>query len=177
MKPASEKRVYKTDSQIEFFMERLGNKSETLKSKFRTIFSAVEHPAMLNTCGNVRVSFTRAGKAKLSAASSSDGTVASYVQISSALALYRAVSVFETGLSPARHDFYKMNWSICLLHKPSGEYLVLGEWKGGFQIFTQASAVKQLPKSFVKDVEAFLTWFVSNKVSIGYDGVVAGSVA
>ena len=173
-------RKFKTDSKLSICMKRLEQKHEQTKNAFKEIFKAVEFPeTVTNMCGNVRVAFTETGNAKLHSnyATEEDKLINSCEQISSPLALHRAVSIFETGTVATRQDFYKTNWEVCLLHKPTGKYLMLGEWKGGFQIFTEAYAAKELPKKFVKDAEAFLTWFVSNKVPIGYDGVVAGSVA
>lgn len=159
-------------------MERLSETDYKTKEGFKKIFTQIAKvPKDVMLCGNVRVCFVD-DAAKLGGASRElPGSVSSYEQISSPLALYRAISVFECGVSSKEQDFYKTNWHVLLQHKPSGKYLMLGEWKGGFQIFTDGISVDKLPKKFIKDVEAFLTWFVSNKVPIGYDGVVAGSVA
>lgn len=170
-----EKRGFKADSELSICMERLTDADSAVAESFCSIFKPIKN--VHNTCGNVRVKFSKSGKAKLDSKFTDDESISSYEQISSPLALYRAISVFKTDTKAKEQDFYKMNWSVTLLHVQSGKILILGEWKGGFQIFTEAHDVKELPKQYIKDVEAFLTWFVSNKVPIGYDGVVAGSVA
>lgn len=176
------KRRFKTDKQLTVCMKRLDDGAYSLVRKYTKLFKACGFPKTGSLCGNVRVSFVD-GIAKLTDYSNTkytfnnNGAVASYEQISSPLALYRAISVFKTGVNAKRQDFYKTNWEVVLKHKKTGQYLMLGEWKGGFQIFTSGHKVDALPIEFIKDVEAFLTWFVSKEVPIGYDGVVAGSVA
>ncbi len=165
---------YITDSKIEVVQERLGQAAYSNREKFKKLFRVTTKEVDL--CGNVRVSFSKTGKAKLTGIASNKG-ISSWDQISSALALYRAVSMFECSSNPEQQDFYKTNWSVALEHVSTGQVLMLGEWKGGFQIFTQGHEPKDLPKEFINDVEAFLTFFVSNSMPIGYDGVIAGSVA
>jgi hypothetical protein len=164
---------YVTDSQIEICGERLTEedilRAQEIAKKFKV------NAKSDGTCGNVRVYFDN-NKAMLSSDYKKDGTP-SYRQISSALALYRAVALFKCGLIPKRVDHYKLNWYISLTHKKTKEVLGLGEWKGGFQIFTEATDLKDLSDLFVHDCEQMLTLLVSQKCPIGYDGVVAGSVA
>lgn len=101
----------------------------------------------------------------------------SYEQISSALALYRTISLFECGLNSSNVDFYKMNWQIVLRHKKTSIMLGLGEWKGAFQIFTPFDNMKNINRKYKIDVEELLTLLASPTMTIGYDGTVAGTVA
>lgn len=167
---------YVTDSKLSLEMDRV-NDSAT-KSKVKDKWTVAGLPE--SYCGNVDVYF-KDGKAKLSNATSSLSDNKDYKwaheQISSALALYRSISLFETGIQSSECDHYKINWLVALQHKESGQYLILGEWKGGFDIFTQSRGVKELDKTFIKDAEQLLTYLVSESMTIGYDGTVAGSVA
>lgn len=124
-------------------------------------------------CGNIRVTFDNF-KASLD---NDELSTSSYMQISSALALYRTISLFECGLSTSSVDFYKMNWQINLQHNETGKTLGLGEWKGGFQIFTPYTTIKDVPAQYKKDTEELLSLLVSPTLTIGYDGTVAGTVA
>ncbi len=172
---------YITDSKLNTIQDRLTpthySKANKIKSKFE------RYTKETRCCGNVRVYFTtKTWKAKLSESGGSlhkDPNYSSdYEQISSAMLLYRSISLFET--SPDSHkeqDFYKTNWSLTLRHRTSKQILQLGEWKGGFQIFTEKYNVKALNKTFIKDAEDLLSLLVSLKCPIGYDGVVAGTVA
>ena len=132
-------------------------------------------------CGNIRANF-RANVANLTDLmhfmdTMNDETVtSSYEQISSALALYRSVSLFECGIS-GEEDFYKQNWTVDLKHKKTGVCLSLGEWKGGFQIFTPYLSIEEVNPEFKTDAEELLTLLVSPTLTIGYDGTVAGCVA
>lgn len=179
---------YNTDSRLEVIHKRLTSahyeKSEAITNQFE-VFTG--EPDML--CGNVRAVFNTKGQALLCDTESSDKYncwerpgypathVSSYEQISSALALYRTVSLFKCGSGAERCDFYKMNWEVILKHKKTGLLLSLGEWKGGFQIFTSGYGVKELPKTYACDVKKLLTLLASDVCPIGYDGVVAGTVA
>lgn len=159
-------------------MERINNDLGT-KLKVRKKFKAVTKSD--GGCGNVRVGF-KDSKAKILQSdekldSEKLGYISDYMQISSALALYRAISLFQCSIKSKQVDHCKMNWIVHLKHVETGLIISLGEWKGGFQIFTPAHTSKELPKSFIKDVEEMLTLLVSDKLTIGYDGVVAGSVA
>jgi len=165
-------REYQTDSKLNISMGRVND--ENKKAKFKAVFSPVPVTDGMVLCGNVRAVF-KDGIAKLNSNFEVKVCVPSYAQISSALALYRAISFFETGTNPETQDFYKCNWSVCLKHK-SGELLMLGEWKGGFQIFTNGD-LEGFSKEFKKDCEEFLTYFVSEEFSTGYDGTIAGTVA
>ena len=98
-------------------------------------------------------------------------------QISSALALYRTISMFQCGLNVSHADFYKQNWMIVLQHRATGKQFGLGEWKGGFQIFTDAYKISDLPPIVVVDFCNLLSCLVRPDFPIGYDGTVAGSVA
>lgn len=167
---------YVTDSKVQVVTKRLESKhyeaAQAVIDKFEVVVKRD-----IDLCGNVRVEFTNSKAKLVDMGTLKDSKTPDYKQISSALALYRTVALFKCGLNAEDVDFYKMNWSIRLKCKDTGKCLGLGEWKGGFQIFTEAGALKQLPKQFVKNAEALLTLLASNKCPIGYDGVVAGSVA
>lgn len=127
--------------------------------------------------GHRRCYYTKKGKVTLTNDLLSENEfIQSWKYIPSALALYRAISLFECGTdNPKNVDFYKMNWSITLKHKKTGEYLVLGEWKGGFQIFSPYE--KPTNKAWEKSAIALLEVIGYKKMPIGYDGTVSGSVA
>lgn len=129
-----------------------------------------------NYCGNIQVAFKKDQTATLCLDRTQD-EIASYYQISSALALYRAISLFHLKALDEGADFYKCNWSVTLEHIPTGTLLILGEWKGGFNISTTAYKLNELPKEFIKDTERFLTAFVSVDLTIDYDGTRAGGTA
>lgn len=171
-------REYKTDSQISLCMDRVGEDEYNEVRAVRALFQVVKRGGEENICGNVDASFTPTGKARLSDFTAREkGRVASYEQISSALALYRTISLFECGLSASRCDFYKLNWEVIVKHKETGLELALGEWKGGFSIRTVARSAKELPAAYVRDVERLLTLLASPTMPIGYDGTIAGSIA
>lgn len=170
---------YVTDNKLDICMDRVTDDEYQKIKSIRSVFEVVEYEGVHSLCGNVRVSFNvKTCKATLNPVEfGNKDFISSYEQISSALALYRSISLFKTGLNKNHADFYKLNWMIVVKHKESGEQLGLGEWKGGFQIFTKANKYGDLPKSFVDDVEMFLTFLVSPNMPIGYDGTVAGTVA
>ena len=147
---------------------------EHVKSKW-TVEKKCSAPTM---CGNIRVNFHANVASLMDTIDSyrSSSTVASHQQISSALALYRSISLFECGLR-GKEDFYKQNWTVVLKHKKTGVCLSLGEWKGGFQIFTPYLSIEEVNPEFKTDAEELLTLLVSPTLTIGYDGTVAGCVA
>lgn len=162
---------YKTDNSLSFGSREKCREKCNEKEHIKEKWLVTERS---NTCGNVRVSFDN-GNAILS----NDGTqyTPAYYQISSALALYRTISLFECGLNADDVDFYKMNWRVTLKHKMTGNVLCLGEWKGAFQIFTEFYEVDQLDKKFKLDAEELLTLLVSPTLTINYDGTIAGTMA
>ncbi len=165
---------YITDSKLNIIQERQSEEDALKQSKILKKWKVTKAKGNEYLCGNIRASF-KDGIATIGECDES--ATRSNKQISSALALYRAVSLFKCGCEEKTQDYYKCNWSVTIKHKLTGKLLMLGEWKGGFQIFTEASGKQELPREFIKDVEEFLTFFVSNRVAIGYDGVIAGSVA
>ena len=165
---------YITDSKLNIIQERQSEEDALKQSRIMKKWKVAKVKDSGNLCGNIRASF-KDGIATIG--KYDESATQSYKQISSALALYRAVSLFKCGCEEKAQDYYKCNWSVTIQHKLTGKLLMLGEWKGGFQIFTEASKKQELPKEFIRDVEEFLTFFVSNRVAIGYDGVIAGSVA
>jgi hypothetical protein len=164
---------YVTDSMISVIMPRYMNDREQ-KEHFRNTWKVSDDSQ--GTCGNVRVVFND-NKAILSYGINAMEFIQSYDQISSHLALYRTISLFQCGLNAAHSDFYKMNWYVQLEHSASGQVLGLGEWKGAFQIFTPYQNATQIPEVYKTDCEALLTYLVSQNMTINYDGTVAGSVA
>lgn len=180
---------YVTDSKLEVVMDRLKTKHYELTESITSKFEVVNQRGDISLCGKVRVAFDiKTSKAKLH--DSLDNKVVCYdfekkpqthhsgcKQISSALALYRTIALFKCGLNADNCDFYKLNWEVFLKHKKTGKILGLGEWKGGFQIFTEAYSTKELPKEFIKDAEALLTLLASVECPIGYDGTIAGTIA
>lgn len=129
-------------------------------------------------CGNVRARVDAKGKVTLDAEYGDEGVAEIYEYLSSPLALYRSLSTLECGTDFAdRQDFYKMNWSITLRHNKTGQFLVLGEWKGGFQIFTSSHSPSKLPKAFKVSTIRLLQALINPTLPINYDGTVAGSIA
>ena len=134
-----------------------------------------------STNGNVTVRFIK-NNARLGDyfdidASRNPNMVPSYAQISSALALYRTISLFECGINKHMCDHWKVNWNVVLKHEETGGVLVLSEWTGGFAISTPFDGVKYLDQNYKRDAEELLTLLVSPSMTIGYDGTVAGTVA
>lgn len=157
--------------------DRQGDEMEERKKTVREKWSVSTDRA--STCGNIMVYFKNNKAALAGMFDTSYESTWSYAQISSALALYRTISLFECGLDARQVDFYKMNWFIQLEHKETKQILALGEWKGGFQIFTTFDRIEQLAAfpTFKADAEELLTLLVSPTMTIGYDGTVAGTVA
>lgn len=161
---------YITDGSLKFDRHDDYNLKNQIKEKWQVVNQA---DCML--CGNLRVTFDN-NIATLTDHYNFENTQ-SYKQISSALALYRTISLFECGLNPANVDFYKMNWKIVLEHKETNVVLGIGEWKGAFQIFTPYNNMKNINEKYKTDVEELLTLLVSPVLTIGYDGTIAGTVA
>lgn len=162
---------YVTDSNL--VEDRQGDEMEERKKTVKEKWKLSTRNAM--TCGNITAYFEDS-QAELAEWATG---VRSWWQISSALALYRTISLFECGLSTSRLDFYKMNWYVQLEHKETKQILGLGEWKGAFKIFTGFSRDKDLESYplFKTDAEELLTLLVAPDLTIGYDGTVAGTVA
>ena len=163
---------YITDRSL--VQDRQGDDVEDLKNIVRNKWSVTQDQSY--TCGNIQVYFND-NKAQLGDFSG-NGTW-SFMQISSALALYRTIALFHCGLCSEMVDFYKMNWCIHLEHKETKCILGLGEWKGAFQIFTPFHDINQVNAhpSYKRDVEELLTLLASPTMTIDYDGTVAGTVA
>lgn len=173
--------MYLTDTALSSFRGRLDDKAYAKAAKITSKFK-VKHKrdaSHASLCGNIQVLYSGEGVARLSGLRSvPKNPIYASEQISSALALYRSISLFKCGLDAASNqDFYKTNWSLSLEHKKTGLIFMLGEWKGGFQIFTPAHDIEELPEDYIKDAEALLTLLASNECPIGYDGVLAGTVA
>jgi hypothetical protein len=96
--------------------------------------------------------------------------------ISSALLLYRTLCLFGAPVK-VEHANYKCIWWVCLRHIETGEYLVLGEWKGAAGTWTEYHSAKELPKAFRQDILLLLNELCAPDCPHPYDGLVAGSVA
>jgi hypothetical protein len=148
---------------------------DALKTHIRNKWQVLESPSEMTShmCGNLRVVFQN------SQAELTDELkhTPAWRQISSALALYRTISLFECGLCTTFADFYKINWAVTLLHTPTNIKVTLSEWKGAFQIFTPFSSMKNVDPGYKEDVEELVTLLVSPTMTIGYDGTIAGTVA
>lgn len=164
------KTMYITDGSLNF-----GSRFDdyNMKCKIKAKWQVV-NKANCMMCGNLRVTFDN-NIAILGDYNSSH--TPSYMQISSALALYRTISLFECGLNTSNVDFYKSNWEILLKNKTTGDVLGLGEWKGAFQIFTPFTNMQNINESYKSDVEELLTLLASPTMTIGYDGTIAGTIA
>lgn len=161
---------YITDGSLKFDRHDDYDLKKQVKEKWQVI-----DKSNCTLCGNLRVTFDK-NIATLTDQYSFEH-IQSYRQISSALALYRTISLFECGLNPTIVDFYKMNWQIILEHKETKILLAIGEWKGAFQIFTPYNNMKNINEKYKTDVEELLTLLVSPVLTIGYDGTIAGTVA
>lgn len=161
---------YITDGSLNFDRYDDYNLKHQIREKWQ-----VENKANCKLCGNLRVTFDNNVATLTDKYNHAD--IASYKQISSALALYRTISLFECGLNSENMDFYKMNWQVILTHKETYVTLGLGEWKGAFQIFTPYHDMKNINEKYKLDVEKLLTLLASPTMTIGYDGTIAGTVA
>ena len=166
---------YITDGTLENDRFDVEAEKSAVKEKWKPLNDEEEMDGAL--CGNIRIEFENNVAALKDFSTRTNTATPAYFQISSALALYRTISLFECGLNPERVDFYKMNWEVILRHQTTGILLALGEWKGGFQIFTPYTKVSEINNDYKKDAEELLTLLVSPKLTIGYDGTVAGKVA
>jgi hypothetical protein len=166
------KMLYITDSNL--FTDRYDDNEQKIAVKNKWSV-ADERSGML--CGNIKVIFNNNIASLIDFMPYSRENVPSYRQISSALALYRCISLFECGLNPELSDFYKSNWTIHLKHKSTNIICGLSEWKGAFGVYTPYSNINQVDPIYKKDVEELLTLLVSPTLTIGYDGTVAGTVA
>ncbi|MFN8578258.1 MAG: hypothetical protein U0354_15580 [Candidatus Sericytochromatia bacterium] len=97
--------------------------------------------------------------------------------ISSALALYSIASCFDINVSLSGKSGYKSIWKITLEHKQSSQYIVLGDYKGAFQVFMPFTKKEQIPEELQKDIIELLNLFVSGNLNHPYDGTICGTVA
>jgi hypothetical protein len=162
--------VYITDASLSHG-DRIND--DELKTHIRNKWQVLESPSGSLMCANLRVVFQN------SQAELTDEVkhTPSWRQISSALALYRTISLFECGLCATFADFYKTNWAVTLLHTQTNIKVTLSEWKGAFQIFTPFTSMKDVDPGYKEDVEELVTLLVSPTMTIGYDGTIAGTVA
>lgn len=161
---------YITDGSLKFGRYDDYDLKQQIKQKWKVI-NDTNH----GLCGNLHIIF-RDNIATLTDEHDFKN-IQSYKQISSSLALYRTVSLFECGLNSENVDFYKMNWQIILEHKETKITLALGEWKGGFKIFTPFNNIKNIDEKYKLDVEELLNLLASPNMTIGYDGTIAGTIA
>lgn len=162
---------YITDRSLKF--ERYDDTD--LKNSIREKWT-VSNEYTLGLCGNLQIVYDTNGIATLTDEHNRT-KISSYKQISSALALYRTITLFECGLNSDEVDFYKCNWRVKLTHKKTNTVLALSEWKGAFQIFTPFYDMKGVSEEYKHDVEELLTLLASPTMTIGYDGTVAGTIA
>ena len=98
--------------------------------------------------------------------------------MSSALALYRTICMIRNPIVETEGaSGYKVPWNIHLIHEETGEILGISEWKGAFGIWTRFGSIKELPKSYKRDVIELLNLMFSDKSPHPYDGCTAGIVA
>ena len=171
--------TYKVHDRVGYCGERCSEADYEKQKEALSKFTVLKrYPAKTNWCGNIRAIFYN-GEARLEDAGCSPNSigVSSQKEISSALALYRLLSALQAPPLTKHADFYKINWEYILRHKKTRRLLIFGEWKGGFQIFTEFYNVSDIPPKYGEDVEKLLTLLVSRNWPIGYDGTVAGEVA
>jgi len=193
-------RQYRTDRQLERSMSRI-NDMEAEKDRLREVFEVVDpedHSGGGKSSDDPELLFEKGtDKAKLLPPQSYDQAIAMslsieayrkflderknnylqpYEQISSALALYRTVALFHCNI--ATGDGYKLNWCVELRHTTGGR-VCLYEWKGGLTVALETPGPSTDPAyiQFSSDVEALLTMLASPRMTIDYDGTVAGCVA
>jgi len=191
---------YPTDRQLEICMSRI-NDMEAEKDRLREVFKAVDpkdhqgggksnhDPELLFEKGTDKAKLLPPQRYERAIAMSSsieaymklfDERVNNYLhpfeQISSALALYRTVALFHCNI--ATGDGYKLNWCVELCHTTGGR-VFLYEWKGGLTVALETPGPSTDPAyiQFSSDVEALLTMLASPRMTIDYDGTVAGCVA
>ena len=100
-----------------------------------------------------------------------------YQAIPSCLLLYRLACLFEGQAKFGGQEGYKVTWEFSLKHKPTGEIITFGYWKGGALFWTQHSSYTELDKSLQKDLLDLLSVLLNKNCPHPYDGLVAGSVA
>lgn len=93
--------------------------------------------------------------------------------IPSALGLYRLLCLFPSTVHSPGPAGYKLVWQVGLRHKRTSAPVVFGEWKGGFEVFSEG----KLPTSAMRDLLKLLTLLCGPKCPHPYDGTVAGTVA
>lgn len=98
--------------------------------------------------------------------------------ISSALALYRLICLFENPIVETQGAAgYKVPWSLAVRHVETGEVLQFGEWKGAFGIWTRFHKPSELPATYKRDLLEVLNLIFSDRSPHPYDGCTAGQVA
>lgn len=105
-----------------------------------------------------------------------DNIVFSFQVISSALMLYRCVSLGFMPHFDAEHQ-YKTIWASSLIHVATGEKLVIQDFKAGFDINTHYTDADDMPAAFRADTLKLLNHLVSDQITHPYDGTIAGAIA
>lgn len=101
-----------------------------------------------------------------------------YQTISSALALYRIICMFqEPKIQMQGAGGYKCPWFAYFKHKKTGVYIALGEWKGAFGLWTPFMGTKEFNGEIKKDVVKLLELLISDRAPHPYDNITAGTVA
>lgn len=173
--------------QPDYLGERKANykAGELMNKKFEMVTSEEAHKnggLCGNVGSNVMVSLkTRKitiSKKYLSSADTQKTHVRLYQAISSALALYRIICMFqEPKIEMQGAGGYKCPWFAYFKHKETGACIALGEWKGAFGLWTLFHDPKELPIELEKDVIKLLELLLSDRAPHPYDNVTAGSVA
>lgn len=101
-----------------------------------------------------------------------------YMAISSALAMYRLICLFNNPIVETEGAAgYKVPWSMSFKHKKTGLIIMFSEWKGGFGVWTKFGSPKEVPELYKKDMIEIINLILSDKSPHPYDGCTAGSVA
>jgi hypothetical protein len=98
--------------------------------------------------------------------------------ISAALALYRIICMLNNPIVESEGAAgYKVPWAVYLMHVETGKVLCISEWKGAFGIRTPFGSIKELPKTYKRDVIELLNLMFSDRSPHPYDDCTAGIVA
>lgn len=196
---------YITDSAVAELTCRRVDDYDT-KRQIKSKWTVVEDGCTPFPSPNARIGYSHDGVAQIVSDMDLYKYTPTYLQISSALALYRTISLFECGIRTSSCDYYKVNWQVVLKHKKENKeqennseeknsaeqendeeneetyeeeqnnYLILSEWKGAFTAHLTGS-LEYMDEEYKKDAVRLMTLLAFPKMSIGYDGTVAGEVA
>lgn len=98
--------------------------------------------------------------------------------ISPSLGFYRAVCLFNNPkVIAGGWKNEEIPWAMYFRHVTTGQVLCLNEFKGCFGFHTSFETVKQVPKTFLRDICHFLDLLLNERCPHPYGDLVAGSVA